>query len=276
MIKIYNCFHDHGSIPDKKYISDLRPALLCGAGINWRQTDNITDCLRDNVGDNISNQNEYYSELTGYYWIWKNEISDIVGIEHYRRHFIKHNPIQNNYVKPENLFTENDILQALSNYDFIVPVHQSLSNTSVYDLYVICFHEQADDIVKYIRDYFAENHMDNYIDALYKNMTSNKLFRANMLITSKDNFNSYCTVMFNMINYMKTKMKETNRLWGYVTELFPMIYIMANNKSFIEVDIAVDDFNQDEQRDIVYTTINNKEEPFEKDIQKQIEYLKSL
>lgn len=44
--------------------------------------------LRDDTGDNISSENEYYGELTGLYWVWKNvDIADddIIGFCHYNK-----------------------------------------------------------------------------------------------------------------------------------------------------------------------------------------------
>lgn len=41
--------------------------------------------LHDNAGDNISERNRDYSELTVTYWVWKHCQSDYLGICHYRR-----------------------------------------------------------------------------------------------------------------------------------------------------------------------------------------------
>jgi hypothetical protein len=53
--------------------------------------------LRDNVQENIAKKNPYYSELTAFYYIWKNQVSDLIGFCHYRRYLIP--PILNQWVK---------------------------------------------------------------------------------------------------------------------------------------------------------------------------------
>lgn len=68
-----------------------RPIDRPGNGIGILQVgDHDADIgdLRDNHGDHIADSNYRFSELTGFYYIWKNQPCEAVGFCHYRRFLI--------------------------------------------------------------------------------------------------------------------------------------------------------------------------------------------
>lgn len=79
------------SVYDKPLKQEYKSAcyekeIQVGAALTGERLGN--DILTDSTGDNISAQNRQFCELTGLYWIWKHAGEDIVGLVHYRRHFL--------------------------------------------------------------------------------------------------------------------------------------------------------------------------------------------
>ena len=59
-----------------------------------KEKDNL-GYVGDDTGENISEKNPYYCELTGVYWAWKNLKADYIGLVHYRRQFKGKNEQEN-------------------------------------------------------------------------------------------------------------------------------------------------------------------------------------
>lgn len=66
-------------VPEQSYEIPIQ----VGAALTNRRISMVTD----NQGDNISEKNKKYCELTALYWIWKNDNAEYVGLSHYRRRF---------------------------------------------------------------------------------------------------------------------------------------------------------------------------------------------
>ena len=73
--------------PDKVYSNDVYIPIHVGRAVS-RFKEEMSNMIGDDTGENISEKNPYYSELTAQYWAWKNMHDvDYVGLCHYRRYF---------------------------------------------------------------------------------------------------------------------------------------------------------------------------------------------
>ena len=160
--------------------------LYVGADINECNV----DFLKDNVGDNISFMNQVFCELTGLYWVWKNEQkSDYVGFEHYRRHFE---------------LSKNNIIKLFEKYDILLPKHDTtLGFGSIYEHYGYCHNIKDMDVIEeIIRDLYPE--YENTYNMVIKGGVSH--FNCNSFITSWDNFDKIMTFLFNIFNEFQNRL----------------------------------------------------------------------
>ena len=220
-IKIFVCAHKEVSLPQHPYFLPIQ----AGAALH----DAIKGYQPDNEGDNISDKNPHFCELTCHYWAWKNlKDVDIVGLNHYRRYFDftrkwpqfsadKHFIQTDEFLKQEYQFP--DLEKLLTKYDIILPVarHWRVSNTQQYGEYHIAKDwEMLRQIIK--------EHSPQYIPAFEKTMdNSNKSVGYNMFITHWNYFDAYSEWLFDILFEVEKRVPPIDdpiqsRIYGYMSE----------------------------------------------------------
>lgn len=181
--------------------------------------------LRDNTGDNISNKNQNYCELTALYWIWKNYKSDIIGITHYRRYFTK-NIFSSRPISKEN------VEKYLEKYDIILPKPLCMLRLNVKQQYANSH---------YIKDLLLcgeiiQEKYPKYTNSFNKIMEKKYFYQYNMLITKKEIFDDYMEWLFEILFELEKKIDITNysdydkRVYGFLSERLFNVWLEEHDK----------------------------------------------
>ncbi len=223
MVKIYVMTHKKCDSPrDNMYV-----LMQVGKAIH-----ESLGYLSDDTYDNISNLNPFFSELTGMYWIWKNDKeSDIVGLCHYRRYLLDDN---------NKLFTGKEIEKLLGDFDIITTKLLTL-NYSYYEGFSANHNRRDLDIVENI----IRIHYPMYYDIYISCVNDIHTYFGNMIICSKRVFDSYCKWLFDILFLTMKEVDMTGyddyqkRLYGFISEILLLVYIKYNNLTVKECKVAM-------------------------------------
>lgn len=141
---------------------------------------------RDNIGENISNRNAYFCELTGLYWAWKNLDEDYIGLVHYRRLFT---------IKGHTL-NQEDIQPSLGNIKVFVPKKRRYYIETLKSHYAHTHYPEHLELAKSTIIKLCPKYLEAYEKAI--NRTWGYMF--NMMIMEKTLLNDYCTWLFKILN----------------------------------------------------------------------------
>ena len=192
--------------------------------------------LDEKNGENISHLNNYYGELTGIYWIWKNLINkmnndDKVGNCHYRKFWL------------DSLYTEKQKFSCSSLYSNLLKQNNPiiLSDKDIQVQPIIFKNKNL------IAD-FHETHFTNiieksveflepkYQEAFKKHLNNNIFYPLNMFITDVRSFKKYCEVVFPWLEkchdicQKKNIIKGANlRLPAFMAERFTSFWFSQNS-----------------------------------------------
>ncbi len=176
------------------------------------------DTLRDDAGDNISAKNKQFCELTALYWIWKHAGEDILGLVHYRRHF---------------LFPKNWKECMLSNQvDVILPVPLYVAPTVEENFK--SRHDPSDweFMMQYLKDNFPEDYQ-----AACRFFKGNLYAPCNMFVMKREVLDALCgwlfPILFKVAEYGGEKDNSyLNRYPGFISERLISLYFEINREKF--------------------------------------------
>ena len=138
--------------------------------------------LKDNTGDNISSNNDFYSEATGTYWIWKNAPhTKYVGQCQYRRRlqFIEH-----------------------ENFDMIFSVNPIIANTPIQlgttlKKHIEALHPAIDTMV--LHEIITQKY-PQYTYSYIQNFVNGRiLFYSSAYVMRWNEFDEYCRFLFGVL-----------------------------------------------------------------------------
>lgn len=187
----------------------------------------------DNTGDNISEKNPYYSELTSVYWAWKNLKADFIGLVHYRRFFAK----RSFFGLRKRILISDDIIKLCKRHDLILPRKRKYFIESLKTHYGNTHDIRHLDEVRRIIQHSSPTYLGHY-DRVIKRRSAHMF---NMFIMKRPLFNEYCHWLFSILFQLEKTIDFDKlsafdaRLMGRVSELLMDVWIEKNELQYKEV-----------------------------------------
>lgn len=179
---------------------------------------------KDNTGDNISELNPSFCELTGLYWAWKNLNSAYIGLAHYRRHFSMRKKNKNPF---DNVLSYKEIKPYLGKIKVFTPNKRKYYIESLYSHYSHSHYSEHLDITREI----IQEKYPEYLDVFDKVMKQTYGYMFNMMIMQKEYFDQYCAWLFDILFELQKRvdMPELStfqaRFYGRVSEIIFNVWL---------------------------------------------------
>ena len=244
-IRIFVTTHKQVDKPE----SSILQLVQVGPG---NRTNRFSGTFHDDEGDNISDKNPMYCELTTQYWAWKNVDAEYYGFCHYRRYFDfsetehEENPygeIMDDYIDNAAVLRygldDDTIRHSVEGYDVITTGIKDLSTVidglgtprKIWE----AAPKLVDDDLRNMYRILCTRHPDYKPDA-EAFMNGNHSCFCNMFIMRKEIFFDYCAWLFPLLEEferntdMSRYSKEALRTPGHLSERLLNIYLMHHKR----------------------------------------------
>lgn len=224
MLTIYILTHKKFDVPPDATYQPLQVGSAVHENLGY---------LRDDTGENISDQNCYYSELTGLYWIWKNvKHADYVGTCHYRRYLIN---------GQEKVFTKQEYENLLKEYDLITTKKVHLNNSYHFGFSANHNIVALDTTGEVIREKYPE-----YYETFDKLVHGPETYFGNIFVTKKELYDEYCQWLFSIFFEVQKRIDmETDqddyhkRVFGFISEFLLLVWTTVKGLKVCECKVGM-------------------------------------
>ncbi len=194
---------------------------------------------RDDAGENISEKNPTFCELTGLYWAWKNLDADAVGLCHYRR-YPGRPGIRRLGGKGGRLLTGAEAEALLSKADLILPKKRHYWIETRGSQYAHAHH--AEDL-RCVEGILSER-CPEYLPA-WKHMLSTRSGHiCNMFVMPRRLFDPYCEWLFGILFEAERRLDidgysaQDRRVFGFLGERLLDVWVERKALAFTEVPVV--------------------------------------
>lgn len=227
-IKLFVCCHQSVEVPKQSLLIPVQVgAALAGC--------RFPGFLYDDSGDNISEKNRSYCELTAQYWAWKNVKADYYGFFHYRRYLYPDEGAKLPYrIEKKASLPLLDKLgyggfaELIPQYDLIVPKGEDM-RIPVREHYAKApFHHYRD--LEAVEEIVCQKH-PQMAAAMETYLSGTVNYFGNIHIMSHDVFRDYCAWLFPLLEEFDRRTDfsgysvQEQRVDGYLAERLLGIYL---------------------------------------------------
>ncbi|MFR9596058.1 MAG: DUF4422 domain-containing protein [Rikenellaceae bacterium] len=236
--QILLCYHSQCELPK----GDLYRAIFAGRKLSGE--DAAANAEGDDTGDNISDKNRSFCELTAQYWAWKNGLdADYIGLCHYRRFFdFKGNggvATMSGAMERLSSFTQEDVERTMEGFD----VALMREHNTKYSMRKLYEHQHIGGDLTILRNVLSDIEPD-YVAMYDEYMAGRRLVCCNMFIMSNELFNRYSEWLFKVLFELERRIDVSgrddyqSRVFGFLAERLLGVYCSHNELKICYVPVV--------------------------------------
>lgn len=194
--------------------------------------------IGDDTGENISERNQSFCELTGLYWAAHNIEADYIGIVHYRRYFASR---RHRFApKKQRVIRHEELCRILATTNVVLPRERRYFIETNYTQYIHAHHKRDLAVTRAI----IQRKYPEYLPAydLYMSRTHGHHF--NMFVMKRELLQHYCSWLFDILFELERELDVScysandRRVFGFVSERLLDAWLVTNNISYQELGIV--------------------------------------